>query len=88
MEVMLEHYLSSHDVINDIKSLKIGNIESIDEGIKKCIFLKEFSTTYVDDLLNDLIDRKFKYYEIKFKIKPISDYVIKYNISFLHITVI
>ena len=84
MEVMLENYLSSHDVINDIKSLKIGNIESIDEGIKKCIFLKEFSTTYVDDLLNDLIDRKFKYYEIKFKVKPISDYVIKYNSVYEH----
>ena len=84
MEVMLENYLSSHDVINDIKSLKIGNIESIDEGIKKCIFLKEFSTTCVDDLLNDLIDRKFKYYEIKFREKPISDYVIKYNSAYEH----
>lgn len=79
MEVMLENYLSSHDVINDIKSLKMGNIENIDVGIKKCIFLKEFSNIHVDDLLNDLIDKKFKYYEIMFKEKPISEYVIKYD---------
>ena len=79
MEVMLENYLSSHDVINDIKSLKMGNIENIDVGIKKCIFLKEFSNIHVDDLLNDLIEKKFKYYEIMFKEKPISEYVIKYD---------
>lgn len=79
MEVMLENYLSSNDVINDIKSLKMGNIENIDVGIKKCIFLKEFSNIHVDDLLNDLIDRKFKYYEIMFKEKPISEYIIKYD---------
>lgn len=79
MEVMLENYLSSHDVINDIKSLKMGNIENIDVGIKKCIFLKEFSNIHVDDLLNDLIEKKFKYYEIMFKEKPISEYIIKYD---------
>lgn len=66
MEVMLENYLSSHDVINDIKSLKLG-IQRVLMKVLKVYILKEFSTTCVDDLLNDLIDRKFKYYEIKFR---------------------